>query len=64
MINDNMFNYNIKRIKVLNFVGQIILNNDINETTLIINTSTYKAGIYIFQIETDKGIITQKVSIN
>jgi len=57
-------NYNIKRIKVLNFVGQIILNNDINETTLIINTSTYKAGIYIFQIETDKGIITQKVSIN
>jgi len=57
-------NYNIKRIKVLNFVGQIILKIEINKKALSINTSAYKSGVYIFQIETDNGVKTKKVSIN
>ncbi len=57
-------NYNIKRIKVLNFAGQIIFNNVLNESNPTINISEFESGIYFIEIETDKGITTKKVSIN
>ncbi len=56
-------NNSITRVKVLNFVGQIMLDNIVNETSLNINTSAYQSGVYFIQIETANGIKTEKVTI-
>ncbi len=56
-------NNTINRFKVLNFVGQTMLDKEVNETTLSISTSLYNPGIYIIKIETNNGIKTEKVTI-
>ncbi len=56
-------NNTIKRIRVLNFVGQTMLNKAVSKTNLSINTTDYPPGIYILQIETANGIKTEKVTI-
>ena len=56
-------NNTIKRVRVLNFVGQTMLDNEVNETNLSINTSVYQSGVYIIQIETTNGIKTEKITI-
>ena len=56
-------NNTITRVRVLNFVGQTMLDNVVNETSLNINTSVYQSGVYIIQIETANGIKTEKVTI-
>ena len=56
-------NNTIKRVRVLNSVGQLMFNCESNNTILIINTSNYQSGIYFIQIEANDGIITEKVTI-
>ena len=56
-------NSNVSNVKVLNYLGQTIDNTNVNGMNVIINTSTYDAGIYFIQIETEKGISTQKIII-
>jgi len=47
----------------LNYLGQTIDNINVTGMKVTINTSTYDAGIYFIQIETEKGISAQKVVI-
>ena len=56
-------NSNVSNIKVLNYLGQTIDNINVNGMNVTINTSTYDAGIYFIQIETEKEISTQKIII-
>ena len=56
-------NSNVSNVKVLNYLGQTIDNINVNGMNVTINTSTYDAGIYFIQIETEKGISTQKIII-
>ncbi|MBI9038187.1 MAG: T9SS type A sorting domain-containing protein [Bacteroidales bacterium] len=53
----------VSNIKVLNYLGQTIDNIKVNGIELTVNTSTYNSGIYFIQIETEKGISTQKIVI-
>jgi len=53
----------ISSVKVLNYLGQTIDNINVSGMDVTINTSTYDAGIYFMQIETEKGISTQKIII-
>jgi len=60
----NIYSNNIiLNIKILNYTGQIIANNNFNKKKVIINTSAYSSGIYFIQIETEKGISTKKVVV-
>jgi serine protease len=56
-------NYKVSNVKVLNYIGQTIDNINVSGMDVTINTSTYKSGIYFIQIETEKGISTQKIII-
>jgi len=56
-------NNTINRIRVLNSVGQIMFDNESNNSILNINTSNYQSGIYFIQLETNNEIITEKITI-
>jgi len=56
-------NNTITHIKVLNFIGQTMLEKAVNETKLSINTSAYQSGIYFIRIKTANGIKTEKLTI-
>ena len=56
-------NSNVSNVKVLNYLGQTIDNINVAGMEVTINTSNYDAGIYFIQIETEKGISTQKIVI-
>jgi len=53
----------IGKVKMINEVGQIVFENNINSNTFNINTSNFEKGMYVLRIENEKGIITKKVII-
>ena len=53
----------IKSVKVYNYVGQVIVNEDVNGMMYHFNTSQYRPGIYFFRIETEAGVVLKKVVI-
>ena len=56
--------YDISRITVVNYVGQVVYDAEINaERSLSLNVSTYDAGVYIVKIETVNGIVTKRLAI-
>ena len=56
-------NSSVSNVKVLNYLGQTIDNFNVKGMEVTINTSAYNSGIYFIQIETEKGISTQKIVI-
>ena len=53
----------INDIQVLNFLGQVLLNVEVNNTQMKINTSDYQSGVYIFKINTVNSTLIKKVTI-
>ncbi|MCK5838884.1 MAG: T9SS type A sorting domain-containing protein [Bacteroidales bacterium] len=58
-------NREVNSITLLNNVGQMVYFNDNVNTNevVVINTSSFEAGIYIVQLETVTGFITKKIAI-
>jgi len=56
-------NFEVSNVKIMNYLGQTIDNLNTADMEVTINTSTYEAGIYFIQIETEQGISTQKIII-
>ena len=53
----------IIRICIYNTLGILVNSCEVNTTSCQINTGTLSEGIYILKIETDKGLVTKKVSV-
>jgi hypothetical protein len=53
----------IKSIKVYNYSGQLIKNEPVSGKSCQIITSNYNSGIYLFMIETENEMITQRVFV-
>jgi len=53
----------LKYIRIFNSIGRILFESILNTTTLNINTSDYQSGIYFIQIETNEGVISEKITI-
>ena len=51
----------INIVKIYNIAGEVIANEKANSKSYLLNTSRFKAGIYLFQIETDKGMINKRL---
>ncbi|NOX47413.1 MAG: T9SS type A sorting domain-containing protein [Chlorobi bacterium] len=53
----------IKNIKVYNYAGQMILDKKTNNNFYEINTSQFETGIYFFRVETELGIVSERVIV-
>jgi hypothetical protein len=53
-------NFEIKSIKVVNYVGQVVFNQNVNQNDFQINTSNYGSGMYFVQIENNEGVVITK----
>jgi hypothetical protein len=53
-------NFEIENIKVVNYVGQVVLSQDVNGMNLQINTSDYRSGMYFVQMENADGVVITK----
>ncbi len=49
-------------LTIVNTMGQVVYDNDVNSDNEVINMSQYDAGLYIVHIITDKGSAVRKVS--
>lgn len=54
----------LRSVKVLNAVGQIIFDTKVIGNSYKINTSSYKNGIYFVQIESEKGMNIKKFVVS
>ncbi|MFH0864882.1 MAG: T9SS type A sorting domain-containing protein [Bacteroidota bacterium] len=55
---------NMNRVKVMNCLGQTISDNVTNGFVYNMNTSQLDNGVYLVQIQTEKGLIFRKITIN
>ena len=53
----------LKRITVMNALGQIMLDKNANSDNEILDMSIYESGIYMVRIVTENGMTTQRVSV-
>jgi hypothetical protein len=54
----------MQELQVTNVMGQIVINQKVNNTSYSLNTSGLKAGIYNLKIKMADGYIYQKVVVN
>jgi hypothetical protein len=53
----------IKHVKIINNVGQLVFDQPVNESELKINTENFGQGVYLVEIITDQGIVSEKLII-
>lgn len=53
----------IKTVKLINYVGQTVLELPVNDNNVKINTSSFGTGIYFLQMEDENGVSTRKIAI-
>ena len=53
----------IESVTVYNHAGQIVVNEEVNNKVINVNTSQYQSGIYFLQIATKEGSISKRVII-
>ncbi|MCD4680461.1 MAG: choice-of-anchor J domain-containing protein [Bacteroidales bacterium] len=56
-------NEKISNIRLINYVGQTILEIPVNDKNVRINTSSFGSGVYFLQMENEDGITTRKITI-
>lgn len=56
-----MYCNDIKRIEVINAVGQIVMDMNVVDDSVSIDLSNQNAGIYMLRIITDNEIIVKRI---
>ncbi|MFZ4708170.1 MAG: GEVED domain-containing protein, partial [Bacteroidales bacterium] len=54
---------NMGRIMIMNNIGQVVYSTVADSQSIQVNTSDLKKGIYFIQVETIKGMVTEKLII-
>ena len=54
----------IKRLIVYNSLGQLIRDEIVNSKKYELNTASYKSGVYMLRVQTDKGVSTRGLTIS
>lgn len=54
---------NMRRITIVNALGQMVYDREVNSDETIINMSQFDAGIYLVRITTDNGVAVKRVSV-
>jgi hypothetical protein len=53
----------IKRVVVLDVNGRIVRSMSVENTQLAMDVSVFQEGLYLFSVETAKGVYTQKLLV-
>ncbi|HRW96797.1 MAG TPA: T9SS type A sorting domain-containing protein, partial [Bacteroidales bacterium] len=58
-------NFEISNLKVVNYVGQVVFDQNLEQSNYLINTSSFGPGMYFVQIQTINGVvITKRLTVN
>jgi len=58
-------NFEIRNLKVVNYVGQVVFDRPVDQSNFQINTSNFGPGMYFVQIQSVDGtVITKRLTIN
>ena len=58
-------NFEIRNLKVVNYVGQVVFDRNVDQMGYQINTSAFGPGMYFVQIQTSEGVvITKRLTVN
>jgi hypothetical protein len=58
-----MSDHVITNLMIYNFAGQLIRNEQVSSSNHTVNVAELNPGVYIFQIDTDKGRMTERIII-
>ncbi len=61
--NLNVIAENMKRITIINALGQFVYDRNTNSDNEIINVSSYDSGIYMLRITTEDGVTTNRITV-
>ena len=50
-------------VRIVNYTGQVVYQQNVSDNNVKISTSELSAGIYILQMETEKGWASQKLVV-
>ena len=53
----------MQRLTVVNELGQVVYDTEVNDSTTILNMSQFGAGMYMVRIYTANGVGTKRVSV-
>jgi hypothetical protein len=53
----------INSIRIINYTGQVVYNQSVSGNNVQVNTNDFSAGVYFINVNTSKGIATQKLLI-
>ncbi len=57
-------NVAMNQVTVMNYVGQVVYNAELaGANSVVLNTASYEAGVYVVQINTANGVVTKRVVI-
>lgn len=54
---------NMRRIIIINTMGQVVYDHEVKSDSEEINMSQYESGVYMVRITTDNGMTTQRVTV-
>ncbi|MCD4680462.1 MAG: T9SS type A sorting domain-containing protein [Bacteroidales bacterium] len=55
--------HNISEYTIINYVGQVVLHNVVNSDNFNVNVSSLSTGMYFIQLDTENGVVTEKISV-
>lgn len=55
--------HNISDYTIINYVGQIVLQAEVNSDNFNVNVSSLTTGMYFVQLNTENGVVTEKISV-
>ncbi len=53
----------MNRITVINAVGQLVYDVQIDNVRTLFNVASFEAGVYIIRISTESGVVTKRLTI-
>lgn len=53
----------MSRITIMNTLGQVVYDNNVNSDNEVINMAQFDSGLYIVRIATETGVVTRRVSV-
>lgn len=53
----------MSRITIVNALGQVVYDREVNSNNEVVNMSQYEAGVYMVRVVTDKGVAVKRIMV-